>query len=58
VNAASTAAVLNGNGAGDGQVTGSRVSNCGPDNTEPGGEPLYDFIPAGIVPSAGSIFCG
>jgi len=49
---------LNGNSAGQGQVTGSRVSNCGPNNTAEGGALLYDFIPAGIVPAAGSIFCG
>jgi hypothetical protein len=49
---------LNGNDAGQGKVTGSRVSNCGPDDTMPGGALLYDFIPAGIIPAPGSIFCG
>jgi len=50
--------MLNGNAAGQGQVTGLRVSNCGPDSTAPGGALIYDFIPAGIIPAAGSIFCG
>ena len=49
---------LNGNAARQGQVTGSRVSNCGPNNTAEGGALLYDFIPAGLIPAAGSIFCG